>query len=84
MNYVGSDKGDGILKVSVGDGSMVWHIETASESDNGALVLSGLTHGSKAIWGDVYWFELYPQRTPALVRCRGDQTLAKVDTADWD
>ncbi|WP_430424179.1 hypothetical protein [Phenylobacterium sp.] len=63
----------------LGGGSLVWWVDR-SERRDGGWELSGLTHATKPIWGDVYWFIIHTAGE-RRVEYWGDRVIVRTDLA---
>lgn len=68
---------DGGIEVVILGQPMRWPVETLEETATG-FALSGLTLGSKPLWGDVYWFVLQTGDVPR-VEYWADRVLIRSD-----
>jgi hypothetical protein len=69
---------DGLLEAEITGISMQWVVEL-SEQDSDGWRLAGITHGSQAIWGDCYWFELILLDRPIEIRYWGNGVVWRTD-----
>jgi len=60
---------------------MWWSVLSIDLNEEGALILSGMTDGSEAVWGDQYRFEARVEPAPASIAFWGDQVLVRTDEA---
>mgnify|MGYP000995063569 CR=1 len=81
VHFHPTDTSDGTVDVTIGGVAMQWHVMNVELKEDGSLVLGGLTHGSKAIWNDVFWFSLHPNDTPATIQYWGDRVIWREDKA---
>jgi len=57
---------------------MSWYVVRYDDED-GQLSMSGMTVGSDEIWGDQFWFQLWPRSAPARIDYFGDRVLWRSD-----
>lgn len=81
IQFEPTDEWDGAIDLSIGGVTMRWHVVDADREDGGAVVLGGMTDGSKPLWGDVLWFELRFSDMPPLIRYWGNQVVWREDRA---
>jgi hypothetical protein len=79
--FVPTDAGNGIMNTTIGVTPMVWHVDFVGLDENGEVVLGGLTHGSTAIWSDIYWFNIQAKANAPWIEYWGDQVLWRKDLA---
>jgi hypothetical protein len=76
--YASSEWG-GYLDVQVGDHTMHWEVEEV-EDEEGEIILSGLTgFETEELWGDVFWFRLFPYSGIPHIEFWGDRVICRTD-----
>jgi hypothetical protein len=78
LAYERLDDWAGIIKVSISGVAMSWHVVRFDNTDE-RLSMSGMTVGSDEVWGDQFWFELWPEATPMRINYFGDRVLWRTD-----
>lgn len=63
------------IDVQYGSHRLRWSVEHIDEDGK----VSGLTWGTKPMWGDVYWFELVMRQETTQIEYWGNQVLIRVD-----
>jgi hypothetical protein len=81
LGFIPLDEWDGELVVEGLARPMRWSVLSIDLNEEGALVLSGTTDGSDAVWGDQYWFEARVEPAPASIAFWSDQVLVRTDKA---
>jgi hypothetical protein len=78
LSYAPLDDWAGTIEVRIKSVAMSWHVVRYEEED-GQFSMSGMTVGSDEIWGDQFWFELWPHLAPARIDYFGDRVLWRSD-----
>ncbi len=78
LAYVRLDDWAGVIKVKIKGASMSWHV-VRFDDDDGKFSMSGMTVGSDEIWGDQFWFQLWPRAAPVRIDYFGDRVLWRTD-----
>lgn len=72
------DRNDGFINVEIGGVAMRWWAQVVELDPDGALQISGMTHGTKPLWNDSYWFVLFTGENPRI-EYWGNQVLWRTD-----
>ncbi len=72
---------DGMIDVTIAGVVMSWHVYYSDQDDGGGYSLGGMTHGTKDIWDDVFWFELRVRDKPPVIRYWGDRVIWREDSS---
>ena len=76
-----SSEYEGWFDVTLDGKSMRWEVEEVTE-ENGVTYIEGLTgFETEEVWGDVYWYRLYPYEQPGRIQFWGDRVLCRTDYA---
>ena len=75
------DDWDGQIQTTINGHQMLWDVLNVETDTDAGLVLGGMTHGSEAIWDDVFWFELCLDDEPRTIRFWGDKVIWRQDLA---
>ena len=81
IHFQPTDRGDGLIEVSIGGVEMCWAVVDADREEGGGIVLGGMTDGSGALWDDQFWFELRLDDRPPVIRYWGNQIVWREDSA---
>jgi hypothetical protein len=79
LHFEATDEWDGLVHVTIGGVAMHWHVLNIEMEHDGDIVLGGMTHGSKPLWDDQFWFELRPNALPPLLRYWRDRVVWRQD-----
>ena len=75
------DDWGGHIQTTINGHQMLWDVLNVETDPDAGLVLGGMTHGSEAIWDDVFWFELGLDDEPRTIRFWGDKVIWRQDLA---
>ena len=81
--FVPTDAGEGIMETTIGITPMIWPVDFVGLDENGEVILGGLTHGSMALWGEIYWFNIQAKTNAPWIEYWGDQVLWRKDLAAY-
>ncbi len=74
-----SSEWEGFLDVRIGEYAMHWEVEQVDD-EGGVIVLSGGTgYETVQLWGDSFWYELFPFSNPPRIDFFGDRVLCRTD-----
>lgn len=74
-----SDSGRGRLSVSgLTAEPLIWFVDYSEPTAEDGWELGGISHGTKPLWGDVYWFSLF-LGTRRRIEYWGDRVLLRTD-----
>ncbi|HEY8190708.1 MAG TPA: hypothetical protein VIF12_08475 [Micavibrio sp.] len=79
IDFQPTDDWGGVINVTLKGIDMQWSVDDCNLEDNGGIVLGGITAGSKALWNDVFWFELRIGDKPPIIRYWGNQVIWRED-----
>jgi hypothetical protein len=78
LAYRPIDEWAGVIDVTIKGLAMSWHAVHFEEVE-GKRSVGGMTVGSDEIWGDQFWFELWPDTIPVRIDYFGDRVLWRSD-----
>jgi hypothetical protein len=74
-----SSEWEGFLDVEAADHTMRWEVESVDDED-GVIVLSGGTgFETVELWGDSFWYRLFPFSDTPHIEFWGDRVLCRTD-----
>ena len=80
------DVWDGLVEGSIGEHDLSWPVDLC-EIDEQSSFVAGMTRGSEALWGDVYWFVIRYDAPQPVIEYWGDRELVRRDpiaSVDFD
>jgi hypothetical protein len=81
IRYALIDDWDGSIAVSIAGIKLAWPVETV-EKEGDLVRICGLTHGTRELWGDVFWFELICRTDPECIRYWADRKIWRQDQVE--
>ncbi len=79
LSYAPTDDWGGEIAVCINGVAMRWAVLDVEQDDQG-LRLGGMTCGSKAVWNDEFWFELWPEADVPRIDYYEDRVVWRSDT----
>ena len=72
---------DGYLDVTISGIEMRWSVEAVYEEEGETSLEGGTDAGTLSLWGNMFWFRLFPWSEDPRIEFWGDQVICRVDKA---
>ncbi|MGH7028206.1 hypothetical protein [Brevundimonas sp.] len=81
LRFRPTDEWDGEFDVVIKGQELIWPVLTIDREADGCLTLSGMTDGSRVIWGEEFWYVVQVEPGAPSVSYYGDQVCWRTDHA---